>query len=323
MEHPQTLTALIPEDLAGLRLDQALARLYPDFSRARIQAWIRDGDVTLEGVATRPRERVSAGARVEVRPSFPEDPRWEAQELPLALVHEDGDLLVVDKPAGVVVHPGAGNPAGTLVNALLAHAPELARLPRAGIVHRIDKDTSGLLVVARSPRAHKALVEQLREHRVERVYAAVAQGVMTGGGTVDAPIARHPVRRTEMAVVATGKPAVTHYRVAERFRAHTHVRVTLETGRTHQVRVHLAHIRHPLAGDPVYGGRLRLPPACPPELAAFLRGFRRQALHAARLTLAHPADGRERAWESPLPADLAELLALLRADRDTPAQAGP
>ena len=234
--------------------------------------------------------------------------------MPVAVLYEDADLLVVDKPAGLVVHPAAGNPDRTLVNALLHRDPDLARLPRSGIVHRIDKDTSGLLVVARTLRAHRSLVEQLREHAVVREYEAVAMGVLTGGGTVDAPIGRDPRHRTRMAVVAGGRPAVTHYRVVARFRAHTHVRVRLETGRTHQVRVHLAHLHHPLVGDPVYGGRLRIPAGCSPELAEALRAFRRQALHAARLELTHPANGAPLHWESPLPADLRALLASLAKD---------
>lgn len=304
----------VPAELAGLRLDRALAALLPDFSRSRLQQWLREERVRCDRGPLRARDPVREGDWVEVRGSLPRDERWEAQEMPVAVLYEDADLLVVDKPAGLVVHPAAGNPDRTLVNALLHRDPDLARLPRSGIVHRIDKDTSGLLVVARTLRAHRSLVEQLREHAVVREYEAVAMGVLTGGGTVDAPIGRDPRHRTRMAVVAGGRPAVTHYRVVARFRAHTHVRVRLETGRTHQVRVHLASLHHPLVGDPVYGGRLRLPAGCSPELAGALRAFRRQALHAARLELTHPANGAPLHWESPLPTDLRALLASLAKD---------
>jgi 23S rRNA pseudouridine1911/1915/1917 synthase len=304
----------VPADLAGMRLDRALAALLPDFSRSRLQQWLREGLVQVDRGPTRGRDRVRGGELVEVRGRLPVCEHWQAQEIPVKVLYEDADLLVVDKPAGLVVHPAAGNPDRTLVNALLHLHPDLGRLPRSGIVHRLDKDTSGLLVVARTPRAHRSLVEQLREHAVVREYDAVATGVLTAGGTVNAPIGRDPRHRTRMAVVPGGRPAVTHFRVVVRFRAHTHVRVRLETGRTHQVRVHLAHLRHPLAGDPVYGGRLRLPAGCAPQLAEALRGFRRQALHAARLELAHPAGGSPMAWESPLPADLRGLLEALAAD---------
>jgi 23S rRNA pseudouridine1911/1915/1917 synthase len=230
-------------------------------------------------------------------------------------VFRDRSLLVIDKPAGLVVHPGAGNARHTLQNALLALDPNLALVPRAGLVHRLDKDTSGLLLVARTPEAHTALIAALAARAIGREYLAVCTGVMTAGGTVDAPIGRHRSQRTRMAVRADGRPAVTHYRVVRRFRAHTLVRVTLETGRTHQIRVHLAHIGFPLVGDPLYGGRRRIPAGCTPALAAALRGFPRQALHAARLALSHPLTGRELQWEAPLPQDMQRLLAALEADR--------
>lgn len=314
MTELEPIRVQVPEELAGLRLDRALAALLPDFSRTRLQQWLREDRVQCDRGPLRARDPVRGGDWIEVRGSLPRDERWEAQEMPLDVLYEDADLLVVDKPAGLVVHPAAGNPDRTLVNALLHRDPDLARLPRSGIVHRIDKDTSGLLVVARTLRAHRSLVEQLREHSVMREYEAVAMGVMTGGGTVDAPIGRDPRHRTRMAVVPGGRPAVTHYRVVARFRAHTHVRVRLETGRTHQVRVHLASLYHPLVGDPVYGGRLRIPAGCSPELAGALRAFRRQALHAARLELTHPATGNPMSWESPLPADLRALLRSLAED---------
>jgi 23S rRNA pseudouridine1911/1915/1917 synthase len=308
----------IPTQLAGMRLDQVLAALLPDFSRARLQQWLREGLVRVDADARRPRDRVRGGEWVEVRGRLAETERWQPQSLPLAVVYADPDLVVVDKPAGLVVHPAPGNPDRTLVNALLHYDAGLAALPRAGVVHRLDKDTSGLLVVARSPRAHRSLVDQLKARTVSREYLAVAIGALTAGGTVEGAIGRHPTERTRMAVVPTGRAAVTHYRVIERFRAHTLLRVRLETGRTHQIRVHLAHLGHPLVGDPVYGGRVRLPAGCPEDLAAALRGFRRQALHAARLALTHPGTGARLAWESPLPEDLDRLIAALRADAGAP-----
>jgi len=314
MNQIEPISLRVPADLAGMRLDRALATLLRDYSRSQLQQWLRDGLVQVDRGPTRARDRVRGGELVEVRGCLPVAEHWEAQDVPLEVLYEDGELLVVNKPAGLVVHPAPGNPDRTLANALLHHDPELARLPRSGVVHRLDKDTSGLLVVARTPRAHRSLVEQLSEHSVVREYTAVATGVLTAGGTIDAAIGRHPSQRTRMAVVSGGRPAVTHYRVVARFRAHTHVRVRLETGRTHQVRVHLAHLHHPLIGDPVYGGRLRLPAGCTPDLAAALRGFGRQALHAARLELTHPGSGEPMAWASPLPEDLRALLEALATD---------
>ncbi len=310
----ELLGARVRPEQAGLRLDQALAQLFPDYSRSCLQQWVREGRVTLDGRACRPRDKVFGGERVEIRARMEDRIECNPQAIPLEILFEDECLLVIDKPAGLVVHPAAGNPDGTLQNALLHHDPGLVRQPRAGIVHRLDKDTSGLLVVARTPAAHKSLVEQLQAREVRREYRALVQGVMVAGGTVEAPIGRHPVQRVRMAVVPGGKPAVTHYRVLERFRHHSYLRVNLETGRTHQIRVHLAHIRHPLVGDPAYGGRLRLPAGAPDELRELLRGFRRQALHALRLGLKHPASGEWLEWEAPLPADMARLLEALRAD---------
>jgi 23S rRNA pseudouridine1911/1915/1917 synthase len=307
-------SAIVPERLGGMRLDQALADLFPHYSRSRLKDWILAGRIRVDGRSLRPRDRLVGGERVELEAVAEPVSETPAQAIPLSLVHEDEAILVVDKPAGLVVHPGAGNPDRTLQNALLHHAPELAALPRAGIVHRLDKETSGLLVVARTLPAHTALVRALQAREIERQYEAVVTGVMTAGGTIDAPIGRHPTRRTHMSVRDDGRPAVTHYRVARRYRAHTHVHVRLDTGRTHQIRVHLAHIGYPLVGDPQYGRRLALPPAAGPELVAALRGLGRQALHASRLGLAHPTSGTALAWESPLPADLRALLDAL--DRD-------
>jgi len=303
-----------PPELAGLRLDQALARLLPQFSRARIQQWIEEERVLVEGRVPRRRDKLRGGERIEIRVSREPAGEWQAQAIPLAIVYQDGEILVIDKPAGLVVHPGAGNPEGTLLNALLHYAPELAQLPRAGIVHRLDKETSGLLVVARTERARLDLIRQLKERSLTREYLALVQGNVIAGGTVDAPIGRHASLRTRMAVSGRGKPAVSHYRVERKFRAHTLLRVKLESGRTHQIRVHMAHLKHPLVGDPVYSGRLQLPKAASAELAAALRGFKRQALHATRLGLVHPATGKVMAWESPLPEDMRALLVVLEND---------
>ncbi len=314
-DHETRLSATVPVEAAGRRLDQVLAELFPDYSRNRLQAWIRAGRVEVEGgPMTRPRESLRGGERIEVMPLVEPDTRWQPEPMALRVVYEDADLLVIDKPAGLVTHPAAGNWSGTLVNGLLHRVPELAALPRAGIVHRLDKETTGLLVVARTLAAHTALVAALARRDVRREYLALVHGVPTGGGTLDAPIGRHRVDRTRMAVTRAGRPAITHYTVAERFRAHALLGVRLETGRTHQIRVHLAHVHHPLVGDPVYGGRARLPRGASPHLVDTLRGFRRQALHAVRLALDHPRRGVPMAWEAPLPDDLATLLAVLRED---------
>jgi 23S rRNA pseudouridine1911/1915/1917 synthase len=312
---PPTLSAIVPAEMAGQRLDRVLASLFPDHSRSRLKEWIEAERVLVDDRPSRPRDPVRGGEHVLVRTTIEAQADWRPQALvPLNVVYCDADILVIDKPAGIVVHPGAGNAEATLANALLHAYPEVANLPRAGIVHRIDKDTSGLLVVARSPRAHTLLTRQLQDRTVSREYEAVVNGVLISGGTVDAPIDRSPRDRTRMAVIEGGREAITHYRVAERFRAHTLLRVKLETGRTHQIRVHMAHIGHPLLGDPVYGGRLRLPRGATAALVEALRTFRRQALHAARLSLVHPGTGTAMSWTSPLPADMQALLATLRAD---------
>jgi 23S rRNA pseudouridine1911/1915/1917 synthase len=308
------LSLRITEDHAGQRLDQALASLLPDYSRSRLKQWIESGEVRVDGAVRRPRDKVFGGEAVEVDAALPLEGTARAQPIPLAIVHEDKHVVVIDKPVGLVVHPGAGNPDSTLQNALLAYDPNLAVLPRAGIVHRLDKDTSGLLIVARTLPAHTALVRMLEEREIHREYEAVCRGVMTAGGTIDAPIDRHPTDRVRMAIRDGGRDAVTHYRVIKRFRAHTHVRVQLETGRTHQIRVHMTHIGYPLVGDRVYGGRLAMPKGVSEELRTVLREFPRQALHAARLQLAHPVTGKPLEVTAPLPADMVELLARLAAD---------
>jgi 23S rRNA pseudouridine1911/1915/1917 synthase len=308
------LNLTIPDAMRGRRLDQALAELVQDYSRSRLQQWIRAGQVSLDERIPQVRERLHGGETVSIDATIEPQTRSGPEDIPLQVVHADADLLVINKPAGLVVHPAAGNPAGTLLNALLNYDPALAGLPRAGIVHRLDKATSGLLVIARNLTAHKYLVDALQARLVKREYLAVVQTVLTAGGSVDAPIGRHPVDRKRMAVVAGGKESLTHYRVEERFRAHTLVRVQLETGRTHQIRVHMAHQHIPIVGDPVYGGRLRLPQGASSELQEQLSGFRRQALHAARLTLTHPSSGETVSWSAPLPADMTRLIEALRAD---------
>lgn len=307
-------TLQLPAEAAGRRLDQALAAVLPQHSRSCLRRWIDAGLVLVDDRVPRPRDAVLGGERVVVDAPVEEAVEVLPQPMALTVRWEDAHVLVVDKPAGLVVHPGAGNRDGTLQNALLARDPALARLPRAGIVHRLDKDTSGLLLVARTEPARMHLTAALAARGIHREYQAVCVGVMTAGGTVDAPIDRHPVDRLRMAVRADGREAVTHYRVLERFRAHSRLRVTLETGRTHQIRLHLAHAGYPLVGDPVYGRRLRLPPGAIPRLQATLRDFHRQALHATKLVFPHPRDGREVEVESPLPEDLAELLEALRED---------
>jgi 23S rRNA pseudouridine1911/1915/1917 synthase len=304
----------IPLEMAGQRLDQALAELLGDYSRTRIKEWIDAGQVRVNGTKLRPKDKVLGGEGVEIDAAVPVVADVAPQAIELDIVHQDRQVVVINKPVGLVVHPGAGNAAGTLQNALLHFDPKLAQVPRAGIVHRLDKDTSGLMVVARTIESHTALVRAIEAREVEREYEAVCVGVMTAGGVVDAPIARHPVDRLRMAVREDGREAVTHYRVIQRFRGHTHVRLKLESGRTHQIRVHMAHIHYPLVGDRVYGGRLLLPKGASASLVGMLRGFRRQALHAARLAFEHPTSGKPIESAAPLPADMQALLAALAED---------
>ena len=314
MTQENKLSAPIPSELAGQRLDQALATLYAGVTRSRLQQWIEDGHVRLNGRIPRKRDKVKEGDVVDILVPSTAEGDWKAQAIPLDIVHEDDDILVINKPPGLVVHPGAGNPEGTVLNALLNHAPTLAALPRAGIVHRLDKDTSGLMVVAKTEQARQHLIKQLQAHSVEREYLTIVNGVMVAGGTIDAPIGRHRTQRTRMAVSERGKPAVSHYRVMKKYRAHSLVQVKLESGRTHQIRVHMAHLHFPVVGDPVYGGRLKIPAGAGERLMNELRHFRRQALHALKLSLVHPGTGKRVQWASSVPEDMSKLMEALAQD---------
>lgn len=315
MTDPIKLEATVPLDSAGTRLDQVAAELFDNFSRSRLQQWIKSGDLLVDGKQYRPKDKLIGGENLTIDAIPEAEGVWEPEPISLNITYEDDHILVINKPAGLVVHPAAGNYTGTLLNGLIHHAPENENIPRAGIVHRLDKDTTGLMVVAKSLEAHHALIKQLQSRTVNREYQAVTHGVMTGGGTVDQPIGRHPQARTKMAVLDFGgKEAVTHYRVIKRFPHHTHVRVKLETGRTHQIRVHMSHIGYPLVGDMVYGGRLRLPKGATALLQDMLRSFKRQALHAGKLGLIHPISGEYMEWEVSPPDDFNTLLATLKVD---------
>ena len=302
----------VPNALAGERLDAALASLMPEYSRSRLSTWIKEGLVTLDGKPAIPKNKVWGGEKIAVtEQADPEETSFQAEEIALNVIYEDDHIIVINKPAGLVVHPGSGNWSGTLLNGLLFAFPELKTIPRAGIVHRLDKDTSGLMVVARTLAAQNHLVQQMQARTVKRHYIAIAQGQFQGNGTVDAPIGRHPRDRIKMAVVHTGKQAITHWLTLETFTGHTLIECRLETGRTHQIRVHMAHIGHPLAADPVYGGKPRL---LSPEVSIALEDFQRQALHARKLSLIHPASGKEMSWKAPIPQDMEFLLQALRFD---------
>jgi 23S rRNA pseudouridine1911/1915/1917 synthase len=307
----------VPAEADGKRLDQVLAELLPEYSRSRLKEWILAGYILLDGAQPVPRTRVRPGQHLTVTAKLTAQENSEPEAMELSVAYEDDDVLVIDKPAGLVVHPGAGNRAGTLLNGLLHYAPSLAALPRSGILHRLDKDTSGLLLIAKTLPAHTGLVRDLQERRITREYRAVCEGRLTAGGRIDAPIGRHPVNRTRMAVAEKGRASVTHYRVLTRFPAHSFVALRLESGRTHQIRVHMAYDRHPLIGDPAYGGRLKIPARASPAVVAVLRAFCRQALHASRLSFCHPVSAETIEIHAPLPADmLGLLLALDEANRD-------
>ena len=308
------VSLLIPEEYGGERLDKALSALCPEYSRSTLQKWLKQGLIVVDDEIPSQRDIVHGGEQAELMVPDDRSVPWQAEPMDLSLVYEDEDIMVIDKPAGLVVHPGAGNATGTLVNGLLYHDPSLATLPRGGIVHRLDKDTTGLMVIARNEAARLDLIRQLAERSIQRTYLAIVQGTPVSGGTVDQPIGRDTHDRRRMVVSANGKPALTHYRIHQRYRAHTALRCRLESGRTHQIRVHMKHIGFPLVGDPVYGGRSRLPTHPGDELREVLSGFPRQALHARELTIRHPRTRQESRWEAPVPGDLAELIRVLLQD---------
>ncbi|MGP1390145.1 MAG: 23S rRNA pseudouridine(1911/1915/1917) synthase RluD [Vibrio diabolicus] len=311
------LTNTVKDSQLGQRLDQAIAELFADFSRSRLKEWLLDGKVQVNGeVVTKPRTKVMGGEEITLQAELEDEERWEAQDIPLDIVFEDDDIIVINKPRDFVVHPGAGTPDGTVLNALLHHYPDIAEVPRAGIVHRLDKDTTGLMVVAKTVPAQTRLVRALQKRNITREYEAIAIGRMTAGGKVDQPIGRHSTKRTLMAVAPMGKPAVTHYRVAERFREHIRIRLRLETGRTHQIRVHMSYLQHPLLGDIAYGGRARIPTGASEELTAMIRGFDRQALHAVMLRFEHPITGEVLEFHAPVPDDMVAMTEALRQDTE-------
>ena len=316
MSEQISLSAEVPQELGGKRLDQILAELFPEYSRSRIKTWILDDMVQINGeIKNIPKEKLFGEEQVVISATIEVQREYEAQNIKLDIVYEDDDILVINKPEGLVVHPGAGNPDGTVLNALLHHFPDIANVPRAGIVHRLDKDTTGLMVVAKTIPAQTKLVANLQARRnFTREYEAICTGTMTAGGMIDKPIGRHATKRTHMDVIPTGKPAVTHFRVAEKFRAHTRLRLRLETGRTHQIRVHMSYLTHPLVGDQSYNGRPRPPKKATPELFDCLQKFRRQALHAVMLTIEHPITGEVMTWHAPIPADMQYLTEMLRED---------
>ncbi|HLF67423.1 MAG TPA: 23S rRNA pseudouridine(1911/1915/1917) synthase RluD, partial [Gammaproteobacteria bacterium] len=316
-------TMIIPEEYRGMRLDQALAKLMPDYSRALIQKWIKCGSITVDQQSIKAKSLINGGETVIVKALLEGKEIWVAQPIPLNIVYQDEDIIIVNKPAGLTVHPGSGSTDNTLLNGLLHHFPALELLPRAGIIHRLDKDTTGLLVVAKTMIAYTSLSRQLRTRHIKRMYQALVSRTIISGGTVDAPIARHPLHRKRMAVIETGRPAVTHYRVLKKFREHTLLKVQLETGRTHQIRVHMSHIKHPIIGDPVYGERLRLPKNATPTLVNALRNFKRQALHADELGLTHPSTKEYMEWKIDLPEDFQNLLLSLKEDTCFSTPTGP
>lgn len=314
MNETETFEATVPDEWAGERVDQALVKLFPDYSRSRLQTWLKDGQILINGESKRAKDKILGGEQVRLQVVLVSENHWEPENIPLNIIYEDEHLLVINKSAGMVVHPAAGNYNGTMLNALLHHAPELEAIPRAGIVHRLDKETSGLLVVARTLQSQKLLVEQLQARSFLREYDAIVNGLVTAGNTINQPIGRHRINRKRMAVDSNGKAAITHYRVNERYRLHTKLTVKLETGRTHQIRVHMAYVNHPLLGDPVYGGRFKIPPASDASFVETLKKFRRQALHARHLGLIHPATNEFIEWDVEVPQDMLDLQNLLRLD---------
>ncbi len=308
------IDTVIPEEMSGKRLDQALAKLLPEHSRARLQGWIRDGYVLIDKKKMRPRDKIQGGEQVEIQAEIEVQVSASPENIPLEIIFEDEYLIIINKPAGLIVHPGAGNPQHTLMNALLHHDQKLDQIPRAGIVHRLDKDTSGLLVIARTPQSHTSLVKQLQTRDMHREYVTIVSGVMTAGGTIDQPIGRHPKHRTRMAIVKNGRTAITHYRIIRKYRHHTQLQVNLETGRTHQIRVHMTWYHHPIIGDPVYGAKKQLVKGMDSNLANIVTAFPRQALHARAIQLLHPHSDELMTWEAPIPEDITELIDSLKLD---------
>lgn len=309
------IDTVIPNEMSGKRLDQALAILLPEHSRARLQGWIRNGFVQIDKRSRRPRDKVRGGEQVEIRAKIEAQNSACPEDIPLEIVFEDEHLIIINKPADLIVHPGAGNPQHTLMNALLHHDQQLVQVPRAGIVHRLDKDTTGLLVIARTPQSHTYLVDQLQARNIYREYETIVNGIMTAGGTIEQAIGRHPKHRTRMAVVKNGRPATTHYRIIKKYRHHTHLQVNLETGRTHQIRVHLTWYHYPIIGDPLYGSMKQLVKGMDPELANIITAFPRQALHARAIKLVHPQSNELMEWKSPIPEDMVALINALESDR--------
>ncbi len=308
------INIIIPDAMSGKRLDQALAELLPEHSRARLQGWIRDDYVQIDKKSMRPRDKVHGGEQVEIRAKIESQISAAPEDIPLDIVFEDEHLIIINKPAGLIVHPGAGNPQHTLMNALLHHDQQLEQVARAGIVHRLDKDTTGLLVVARTPQSHTYLANQLQARKIHREYVTIVSGIMTAGGTINQPIGRHRTHRTKMAVVKNGRPSTTHYRIIKKYKHHTQLQVNLETGRTHQIRVHLTWLHYPIIGDPVYGGKKQLVKGMDPNLANYITAFPRQALHARAIQLHHPLSKEMMAWRAPIPEDMAELFNTLETD---------
>jgi len=306
------INIIIPKWMKGERLDVALAEMLPDFSRSKITTSIKSGDILISGKTFKPKEKSNGLEVVSFNFNQKENNDWLPEKIPLKIVFEDEDIIVLDKQFGLVTHPGPGNWTGTLANALLHYDSNLSKLDRAGIVHRLDKNTSGLMVVAKNSKSQKYLVEQLQSHSISREYSAIVYGYMISGGSIEEPIGRDPKDRVKQAIVSNGKDATTHFRVIDRFKSHTHVKAILETGRTHQIRVHLSHIGHPLIGDPMYGGRVRFPKKASIDLKDSLINFKRQALHSKKLTLTHPISGENMSWTSKLPDDMMKLLEVLQ-----------
>jgi 23S rRNA pseudouridine1911/1915/1917 synthase len=304
----EILKIIIPHRMTGNRLDSSLAEMLPQYSRSKITAWIKAGDALINNKTFKPKDKVTKSEEVSLTLTEKQNNNWLAEDIPIKIIYEDHDIIVINKDFGLVTHPGAGNSTGTLANALLYYDSNLSKLDRAGIVHRLDKNTSGLMVVARNAKSQKYLVEQLQNHSVHREYSAIVYGHMIAGGTIDEPIGRDSKDRVKQAVSMSGKDAVTHYRAIDRFKSHTHVKAILETGRTHQIRVHLSHVGHSLIGDVMYGGRVRFPKKASEELKLALVNFKRQALHSKKLTLTHPISGDLMSWKAPLPDDMQKLL---------------